>query len=100
MPERASVPTMSVEHDLVSGRFTIAASSGTAVLSYAAAGSDLLEIYSTYVPPADRGHGIAARLVQAAVEYARAQGLRIIPSCWYVAQWLRHHPEHADLVAS
>jgi uncharacterized protein len=90
---------MSVEHDAVSHRFTITASGGTAVLAYAPAGSNLVELYSTYVPPADRGRGVGARLVQAAVEYARAEGLRIIPSCWYVAQWLRHHPEHADLVA-
>jgi predicted GNAT family acetyltransferase len=90
---------MPVEHDLVSRRFTVAATGGTAVLAYATAGSGLLELYSTYVPAADRGRGIAARLVQAAVEYARAEGLRIIPSCWYVAQWLRDHPEHADLVA-
>jgi uncharacterized protein len=92
-------PTMSVEHDLLSRRFTVAATGGTAVLAYAPAGSGLVELYSTYVPPADRGRGIAARLVQAAVEYARAEGLQIIPSCWYVAQWMRAHPEHADLVA-
>jgi predicted GNAT family acetyltransferase len=90
---------MSVEHDLVSRRFTVAGSGGTAVLAYAPAGSGLVEFYSTFVPPADRGRGVAARLVEAAVQYARAEGLRIIPSCWYVAQWLRHHPEHADLVA-
>ena len=92
-------PIMPVEHDLVSRRFTVTAAGGTAVLAYAAAGSGLVELYSTYVPPADRGRGIAARLVQAAVEYARAEGLRIIPSCWYVAQWMRAHPEHADLLA-
>lgn len=91
---------MSVEHDTASRRFTFAAASGTAVLAYAPAGPGLLELYSTYVPPADRGKGIAARLVQAAVSYARAEGFRIVPSCWYVAQWLRHHPEHADLVSS
>jgi uncharacterized protein len=92
-------PSMSVQHDPVSHRFTVAATGGTAVLAYAPAGSGLLELYSTFVPPADRGRGVAARLVQAAVEYARAEGLRIIPSCWYVAQWIRQHPEHADLVA-
>jgi predicted GNAT family acetyltransferase len=91
---------MSVEHDTASRRFTFAATSGTAVLAYAPAGPGLLELYSTYVPPADRGKGIAAQLVQAAIQYARAEGLRIVPSCWYVAQWIRHHPEHADLVSS
>jgi predicted GNAT family acetyltransferase len=90
---------MSIEHDLVSHRFTVAADGGTAVLAYAPAGTGLVELYSTYVPPAGRGRGIAAQLVEAAVEYARAEGLRIVPSCWYVAQWLRRHPEHADLVA-
>ena len=93
-------PIMSVEHDLVARRFTVAADGGTAVLAYAPAGSGLVELYSTYVPPAGRGRGIAAQLVEAAVAYARAEDLRIIPSCWYVAQWLRRHPEHADLVAS
>ena len=90
---------MSVQHDSVSHRFTVGATGGTAVLAYTPAGSGLLELYSTFVPPADRGRGVGALLVQAAVEYARAEGLRIIPSCWYVAQWIRQHPEHADLVA-
>jgi uncharacterized protein len=90
---------MSVEHDPASHRFTVAGTGGTAVLAYAPAGSDVLELYSTYVPPADRGRGIAAQLVHAAVEYARAEGLRIIPTCWYVSVWLRRHPEHADLIA-
>jgi len=90
---------MTVEHDTASRRFTLAASTGTAVLAYAPAGPDLLELYSTFVPPGDRGRGLAAQLVRAAVDYARAEGFRIIPSCWYVAQWIRQHPEHADLVA-
>jgi predicted GNAT family acetyltransferase len=90
---------MSVDHDLGSHRFTVTATGGIAVLAYAPAGAGLVEFYSTYVPPADRGRGIADRLVRAAVEYARLEGLRIIPSCWYVAQWLRAHPEHADLLA-
>ena len=45
-------PIMSVEHDLVARRFTLAADGGTAVLAYAPAGSGLVELYSTYVPPA------------------------------------------------
>lgn len=70
-----------------------------AVLSYAPVSPKVLELYSTQVPEPDRGHGVGARLVEAAVEYARAEGVRIIPTCWYVAQWLREHPEHGDLVA-
>jgi uncharacterized protein len=89
---------MLVEHDPVAHRFTLAVPSGTAQLLYAPAGSGILEYYSTYVPAADRGQGLGGRLVAAAVEYARAERLRIIQSCWYVAQWLREHPEHSDLI--
>jgi predicted GNAT family acetyltransferase len=91
---------MSVDHDSEAHRFTISVSSGTAVLAYAPAGPGVLELYSTYVPTGDRGKGVAARLVEAAAEYARREGLRIIPSCWYVAHWLRQHPEHADLLST
>jgi uncharacterized protein len=91
---------MSVEHDRESHRFVASVASGTAVLSYAAAGPGVLDLYSTFVPAADRGKGIADRLVEAAVGYARSEGLRIIPSCWYVAHWIQRHPEHADLLSA
>jgi uncharacterized protein len=91
---------MQVEHDPVARRFFAQTPSGTAVLAYRTAGQGLLELYSTYVPEQDRGQGTGARLVQAAVEYARQQSMHIIPTCWYVAQWIREHPENADLVAT
>ena len=91
---------MSVEHDVEAQRFSASVTSGRAVLSYTLAGPGVLELYSTYVPTADRGKGVAGRLVEAAVEYAWSEGLRIIPSCWYVAHWIRQHPEHADLLSA
>jgi uncharacterized protein len=53
----------------------------------------------TEVPPALEGRGIAAQLVQAALEHARAQGLRVKPACSYVRVYLKRHPEYGDLVA-
>jgi uncharacterized protein len=90
---------MRIEHDLHRHRFTAEVSSGTATLSYAPAGDEVLDLFSTYVPPADRGRNVAAQLVEAALSYARAHGLRVIPTCWYVNLWIRRHPEHADLLA-
>jgi predicted GNAT family acetyltransferase len=91
---------MSVEHDRQAHRFVVSVASGTAVLAYTPASPGVLELYSTYVPAADRGKGVAGRLVEAAVGYARSEGLRIIPSCWYVARWIQQHPEHADLLSA
>jgi predicted GNAT family acetyltransferase len=87
-----------IQHDVHTHRFTAELSSGTAVLSYAPAGEDVLDFFSTYVPPADRGRNVAAQLVEAALAYARIQGFRVIPTCWYVDLWIRRHPEHADLI--
>ena len=89
-----------VQHDPTAQRFTVDLGSGTAVLAYATATPGVLDLYSTYVPGTDRGKGIAARLVEAAVSYARSENLRIVPTCWYVAVWMQRHPEHADLLSA
>ena len=89
---------MRIRHDETAHRFIGETPSGAAVLAYTPYGTDVLELYSTYVPPAERGRGLGGQLVQAAVAFARERGLRIIPTCWYVADWIRIHPEHGDLV--
>lgn len=90
---------MQIQHDERAGRFSLDLPGGTAVLAYAPSGPDTLEFFSTYVPPSERGRGIAARLVAAGLEHARARSLRVIPSCWYVQVYLNAHPEFGDLVA-
>ncbi|HEU4588217.1 MAG TPA: GNAT family N-acetyltransferase [Gemmatimonadales bacterium] len=90
---------MEIQHDTAERRFVIQLPGGAAVLAYEAAGPGLVDFYSTYVPPPERGRGVAAKLVRAGVTFARAEGLRIVPSCWYVRRWLEAHPEEHDLVA-
>lgn len=59
----------------------------------------IMHITHTGVPPALEGRGIAAQLVQTALTWARAQGLRVNPVCSYVAVYVRRHPEWQDLLA-
>jgi predicted GNAT family acetyltransferase len=61
------------------------------------AGSTVMTIHHTGVPAALEGRGIAAQLVQAALGHARAQGLKVRPTCSYVAAYMRRHPEWADV---
>ena len=89
---------MEIEHDSRAHRFRTQTPSGTAVLAYRERGSTVLELYSTFVPEQDREQGTAGRLVEAALTYAREQGMRVLPTCPYVARWLREHPEHAKSV--
>jgi predicted GNAT family acetyltransferase len=49
------------------------------------------------VHPDDRGQGVAAKLAEVALEYARGKGLRVIPMCSYIAAYIRRNPQHAGL---
>ena len=54
----------------------------------------------TEVPQAQEGHGLAAQLTSAALEFARQNHLRVVPMCPYVADFLKKHPEQQDLLSA
>jgi predicted GNAT family acetyltransferase len=47
-----------------------------------------------------RGQGFGAVLVRGALDDVRRQGKRVVPQCWYVAQFIDEHPDYADLLAA
>jgi len=53
----------------------------------------------TEVPDALEGRGIGKRLVKAALDDARAQGLKVVPICAFVKHYIETHPEEQDLLA-
>lgn len=54
----------------------------------------------TEVLPSMRGRGLGVELVRAALDDVRRSGRSVVPSCWYVAEFIDEHPEYADLVAA
>jgi hypothetical protein len=44
------------------------------------------------------GHGIGGRLAAAALDDVRAQQLRVVPLCPFIAAYIRRHREYADLL--
>ena len=58
-------------------------------------------LYIPYVeaPSSLRGTGAAGRLMQGVTEIARAQDLKIVPTCSYASAWMRRHREYHDLLA-
>ena len=46
-----------------------------------------------------RGNGFGAELVRGALDDIRERGERVVPRCWYVAQFIDENPEYADLLA-
>lgn len=47
--------------------------------------TNVIDVYSTYVSPSLRGGGVAKQLFNAVLDKAKTEGLKIIPSCSYVA---------------
>lgn len=86
-----------IRHDAAAQRFEAQVEGGTAECVYRL-GNGLMNIVHTEVPPRSEGRGIAAALVQAALDHARAMGWRVRPSCSYVRSWMRRHPETRDLL--
>lgn len=89
---------MHVEHDTAASRFVAHLPEGLATLRYSMRAPRVMDIQSTFVPPAARGRGIGGALVQQALDHARAEGFGVVPTCWYVKTWVEAHPEFGDLL--
>lgn len=87
-----------ITHDQQTHRFTTRLEGHEAELVYRLR-DGRLTIEHTGVPEAIGGRGVAGALVREVLEYARAEGLRVVPACSYSAVYIRRHPEYADLVA-
>lgn len=87
-----------VEHFLEKSRFEIRGVETIAHLDYSLARA-VMTIHHTFVPPELRGQNIAGQLAGAAFEYARAEGLKVVPQCSYIGVYAKRHPEAAALLA-
>lgn len=58
---------------------------------------DTFVITHVGVHPELRGQGVAGKLTQAGLEFAKAKSLRVIPMCSYAAAYIRRHPQYAEL---
>lgn len=87
-----------VQHDPSGHRFCVKLEGEEACLMYRMQGQEL-DLYRTFVPEAFRGRGIAEKLCKAAFEHAKANTLRVIPSCSYISDaYLKRHKEWEPLV--
>lgn len=95
-----SAPTgeIAVKHNEEEARFEAAVQGMLCVAEYQMRSGEMVMTH-TFVPPELRGRGIAEKLVRAALEHAKTQKLRVVPSCWYVDVYIRRHAEYEELRA-
>jgi predicted GNAT family acetyltransferase len=87
---------LEVTHNPVEHRFETWIDGYLSKLDYIQDGKNFV-ITHVGVYPELRGQGIAGRIVQVGLEYAKERSLRVVPMCSYAAAYIRRHPEYAEL---
>ena len=59
----------------------------------------VLQLIHVEVPPFLRNKGVGGEVMQAVVDFLRAENSeRVQPRCPFAVMWMRRHPEYADLM--
>ena len=58
----------------------------------------VLNLSHTYVDESLRGQGVAGKLMQAVVDYAKAHEKLVSPTCSYAVKWFEKHGEYRELL--
>ncbi len=90
---------LTVTHNEEAQRFEMLVDGLRALLTYRRF-PDRIVLVHTEVPQPLEGHGLAAKLSRFALDFARANHLRVVSLCPYVSSFIRKHPEYQDLVSS
>jgi hypothetical protein len=78
-------------------RFELDAGGQLAYSNYKREGG-VITIMHTEVPAALNGRGIGSALARGLLDLVRAQKLKVVPRCPFVAGYIAKHPEYADLL--
>jgi predicted GNAT family acetyltransferase len=87
-----------VRHNPALHRFELDIEGGMALAFYRL--SDGVMIFThTEVPAALRGRGIGSEMMRGMLQSVRAERLKVVPRCPFVADFIGRHPEFTDLLA-
>ena len=87
-----------VEHAPEAQRFTLTVDGKqVGLLDYDVRGDAFVALH-TEVDPAYGGRGLGGELVEQVLAHVRTTGLRLVPTCPFVAHFVREHPGTAYLL--
>ena len=85
-----------VIHEKENERFIIYMDEKEAFVEYKT-GEDKLNLFHTYTDPELRGRRLAAQVVRAALEFAKENNLKVVPTCSYVQAFIKKNDEYEEL---
>lgn len=69
-----------------------------AEITYVYINPQAINVNHTFVDPSLRGEGVARKLMDKVVEYAKENNLKIKPTCSYAVKVFPRYPEYEDLI--
>lgn len=88
-----------VRNSTAESRFEFDVDGHTAVAYYSFS-PGIITFTHTEVPDALSGRGIGSKLAKGALDLARAQKLKVVAQCPFIAGYIAKHPEYQDLMKS
>ncbi len=93
---KVDVNKLEVTHNQAQNTFEVLIDGYLSKLDYIRDGKNFV-VTHVGVHPEFRGQGVAGKIMEAGLEYARQNSLRVIPMCSYAAHYVREHPQYMDL---
>ena len=91
---------LDVAHDAEGHRYLLRRDGEHVGLIDYRANGDVLNMHHTEIRPDARGGGLGAVLVRGALDDVRRSGKQVVPSCWYVREFIDGNPEYRDVLAA
>jgi uncharacterized protein len=87
---------LEVKHNEAEDRFETWIDGQLSKLDYMQDGNTIVMTH-VGVHPEHRGRGVAGKLTQVALEYAKEKSFRVIPMCPYIAAYIRRNAQYEEL---
>ena len=86
-------------HEPDAQRYTLLIDGRVAAIADYAVNGNSISFHHTYTQPNLRGKGLAGEVVAFAMDDVEQHSTRrVLPMCWYVAEWFDEHPERKSLL--
>ncbi len=90
---------MEIKHDKEQHKFYLINDGKESYIRYSIPNKETINFLRTFVPPEQRHKGLAGEIAKAALEYAKENNFKVIPTCSYVDYFIDQNKEYEKLLA-
>ncbi len=89
---------LEIKHDKNKQRFYVEKDNKKSELKYKKIDEKTLDYFTVFVSEELRNQNIASEITEFALQYAKKNNYKVVPSCPYVRSYLEEHPKYQNLV--